>query len=91
MKNLIFQNLGFIGTLIFVSAYLPQIKHLLRVKDSTGISIFSWIIWLFGALLLLVYAVYNQDLVFIVLTVLEALALFIVIILAIKYRKKQSN
>lgn len=87
MEDFIFQNLGLVGTLIFISAYLPQIRHLYKVKDSTGISISSWVIWLVGALLLFIYAVHNRDLVFIALTALEALALFTVIILAIKYRK----
>jgi lipid-A-disaccharide synthase-like uncharacterized protein len=88
MENFIFQNLGLIGTLIFVSAYVPQIKHLLKVKDSTGISIFSWTIWLIGAMLLFLYAVHNKDLVFIILTTLETVSLLTVIILAIKYKKK---
>ncbi len=88
MEVLIFQNLGLIGTLIFVSAYVPQIKHLLKTKDSTGISVASWVIWLVGALLLLIYAVHNRDMVFMVLTVLEVLALLTVIVLSIKYRRK---
>lgn len=88
MQDFIFQNLGLAGALIFVSAYLPQIKHLLKVKDSTGISIFSWGTWLFGALLLFIYAVYNQDYVFIALTTLEAIGSLTVIVLTIKYKKK---
>ncbi len=87
MQDFIFQNLGLIGALIFVSAYLPQIKHLLKVRDSTGISVFSWGTWLFGALLLFIYAVYNQDFVFIALTTLEALGSLTVIILTVKYKK----
>lgn len=88
MEDFFFQNLGLIGTIIFVSAYLPQIKHLFKVKDSTGISIFSWSIWLFGALLLFTYAIHNHDVIFITLTSLESLALLTVIVLAIKYKKK---
>ena len=84
--TILINSLGLIGTIIFVSAYIPQIIHLLRVKESTGISIFSWMIWLFGALLLLVYAASRSDLVFIILTSLEALALLTVIMLAIRYR-----
>ena len=87
MQDFIFQNLGLVGTIIFVSAYLPQIKHLIRVKDSSGISIFSWSLWLFGASLLLTYAIYIRDLIFIILTFLESLALLTVIILARKYKK----
>mgnify|MGYP001559944227 CR=1 FL=1 len=88
MQEVIFQNLGLIGTIIFVSAYLPQIIHLIKVKDSTGINLFAWIVWLFGAFLLFIYAVYQRDLVFVVLTTLESLALLSTIILTIKFRKK---
>jgi uncharacterized protein with PQ loop repeat len=88
VEELILKNLGLIGAIIFVSAYLPQIRHLLKVKDSTGISIFSWSVWLGGALLLFVYAVYQRDVVFIVLTTLESLALLTVILLALRYKRK---
>jgi len=88
MIDSIIQALGLVGTIIFVSAYLPQIVHLLKVKDSTGISIVSWTIWFIGALLLLVYASYQKDLVFIFLTFLESLALLIVIILSVSYKRK---
>jgi lipid-A-disaccharide synthase-like uncharacterized protein len=88
MPGLIFKNLGLVGTIIFVSAYFPQIRHLIKVKDSTGISIFSWSLWLLGALLLLFYALYQKDFVFIALTTLETISLLLVVILSIKFRKK---
>lgn len=83
----ILQSFGLIGTIIFVSAYLPQIAHLLRVKNSAGISITSWIIWSAGALMLLTYAIYQRDIIFILLTSLELIALLTVVILAVRYRK----
>ena len=88
MEKFIIQNLGLIGAFIFLSAYVPQIKHLLKVKDSTGISIFSWIVWLVGALMLFIYAAYNKDWIFIILTSLESLGSFNIIILSIKYNNK---
>ena len=87
MTTSILQSLGFIGSLIFASAYIPQIIHLIRVKDSTGISITSWIIWLLGAILLLIYAVHLNDLVFLLLTSLETIALLLVIVLSLRYKK----
>lgn len=89
MSDSVMQNLGLIGAIIFVSAYLPQIIHLLKVKDSTGISIFSWAVWLIGALLLIVYAVSQRDIVFMALTILESSALLAVIILSIYYRRNK--
>jgi lipid-A-disaccharide synthase-like uncharacterized protein len=88
MRTAILQSLGLIGTAIYVSAYLPQIIHLLRVKNSTGISIPSWIIWSVGALMLFSYAIYQKDAIFILLTTLEFLSLVTGIILAIRYKQK---
>lgn len=80
-------NLGFIGSIIFNAAYIPQVIHLVNTKDSTGISITSWVVWLIGASFLLTYAIYLKDPVFILLTSLETLANIIVIYLALKYKK----
>ena len=88
MSDAIFQSLGFIASLIFASAYIPQILHLLKVKDSTGIDIFAWSIWLFGALILVVYAIHEKDIVFTTLTGLESIALFTVIVLSIRYKRR---
>lgn len=88
MLEYFFQSLGFIGAIIGLSAYVPQMIHLLKTKDSTGVSILSWSIWLFGALLLIIYAVYIRDIVFMMLTIVEALALLMGIILSSIYKKK---
>ena len=86
--EIILKNLGIIGSLIFTSAYIPQVVHLIKVKDSTGISIASWIIWLVGAILLLIYAIHLRDVVFLILTILESIFLSIIIGLAVMYKKK---
>lgn len=31
-----------VGGIISIIAYLPQIRHLIKVKDSTGIGVFAW-------------------------------------------------
>lgn len=84
------QSFGLIGTIIFVSAYVPQIAHLAKVKNSVGISLWSWSIWSLGALLLFAYAVSKRDIVFILLTALEFIALVTVVILTIRYKPKQT-
>ncbi len=85
--EIILKNLGLIGSIIFAAAYIPQIIHLIKIKDSTGISISSWLIWLLGAVLLLIYAVHLHDIVFLILTILETAALATTIILAAIYKK----
>ncbi|MGC9968131.1 MAG: PQ-loop repeat-containing protein [Minisyncoccia bacterium] len=88
MNDAVFQSLGLIASIVFVSAYAPQIIHLLKVKDSTGIDIPAWFIWLFGALILVAYAIHEKDVVFMTLTILESLALLTVIILSARYKRR---
>ena len=88
MSDTIFQNLSLLASLVFVYAYIPQILHLIRVKDSTGIDIPAWVTWFCSALVLTVYAVHQKDIVFVTLTALESLALCTVIVLSIRYKRK---
>jgi len=80
--------MGLIGGLIIISGYLPQIIKLLKVKDSTGISIGAWLFFLIGNLLLLVYAVSTKDLVYITLESLSCTAILLIVLLSIKYKHK---
>jgi uncharacterized protein with PQ loop repeat len=89
MEKIIFQNIGFIGALISISAYFPQITHLIKVKNSTGVNPVSLFIWLFGNLMVLVYSFYINDIVFIILAILEGALLITTIFLSIKYKNKQ--
>jgi uncharacterized protein with PQ loop repeat len=89
MEKIIFQNIGFIGALISISAYFPQIIHLIKVKNSTGVNPVSLFIWLFGNLMVLVYSFYINDIVFIILAILEGALLITTIFLSIKYKNKQ--
>lgn len=88
MSDTIFQSLGLIASIIFVSAYVPQIIHLLKIKDSSGLNLTAWAIWLSGAIILVVYAIHQKDAVFIILTGLESIALLITIILSVHYKRK---
>lgn len=79
------------GALIFGTisalAYLPQIRVLLKEKDSTGDSPTAWILWFTCDIPPLIYAIYIKDLVFTVLYSLSGTFLLIATILIIKYRK----
>lgn len=87
-KNItIWSLIGFIGTLLFVIAYCPQIIKLLKIKKAEGISIIAYLIWFLGGCLLLIYALTTKDPVFITLTSLETLFLLIINILTFKYRQ----
>jgi len=77
-----------IGGVIAITAYLPQFYHLVRVKDSTGISLVAWYAWFFANILLLSYAIAIINVPYIVVESLAVLANLLMIILAYQYRRK---
>lgn len=88
MINWILPSLGLIGGIIIAAGYFPQFFRLLKVKDSTGISISAWLIFLVGDLMLLIYSISIDDFVFITLEVLFSLLILLIIILTYIYRRK---
>lgn len=52
--------MGFLGTILVIVAYLPQIYHLIKERCSEGISIKAYCMWSVAALLILVHAVDNM-------------------------------
>jgi uncharacterized protein with PQ loop repeat len=80
--------LGFGGTLLVAAAYFPQISHLFRQHCSAGISIRAWTIWLVAAVLFFTHAFAISDRVFLTLQVINLAAIFLIIILARKYKER---
>ncbi len=78
---------GLIGDGLQVAAYAPQITHLYKCKDSTGLSLKAWLIWLLGDVLLLTYAISISDPIFILLTACYTFFTSWGIILIIKFKK----
>lgn len=58
---------GMLGNAIQVLAFIPQITHLYKTKDSTGMSLKAYILWLIGDIFLLAYAISILDPIFIML------------------------
>lgn len=83
--------IGLIGGLLVLSAYIPQIAKLVRVRSSKGISVTSWVIWLFGSILFLIYTIYTEDPVFIIIEFLDFSFIAVVLTLAWYYRKPASR
>ena len=54
--------LGWIGTLLVIVAYYPQIHHLFFEKCAWGISLTTWVIWLASSMLLLIYCMARGEL-----------------------------
>ncbi len=74
--------IGWLGTTFVIIAYFPQIWHLYREKCAWGISISTWVIWLFAGVLLLTYAWLRSDLLFTVVQIVSIVAITVTIILA---------
>ena len=53
---------------------LPQITHLIRARCTAGISLWAYLVWSLSAVLLLVYAIWTRDAVFIGLQAYQLLA-----------------
>ena len=53
--------LGWIGTALVIIAYYPQIHHLWVEKCAWGISVWTWGIWLFASILLLIYCIIRGE------------------------------
>jgi uncharacterized protein with PQ loop repeat len=53
--------IGWIGTVLVIVAYYPQIRHLWVEKCAWGISVWTWTIWLVASVLLLIYCIVRQE------------------------------
>ena len=79
--------LGWSGTALVIIAYYPQIHHLYVEKCAWGISILTWLIWLVASVLLLAYAFLRRDTLFIIVQIINILAIVATIVLVRKSNK----
>lgn len=80
-----------IGGFAATAAYVPQIIHLIKVKDSSGLSLSAWAIWLISNLLLLAYGISINNHPIIITQVLCSSSNLITLILALKYKRGTKN
>ena len=73
--------IGWAGTVLVIMAYYPQIRHLWAKKCAWGISITTWIMWLFSSLLLLTYAILREEVLFVVVQIINIAAILTTIVL----------
>jgi uncharacterized protein with PQ loop repeat len=77
--------LGFLGIGVTVLAYVPQIVHLHKEHCSAGISLRAYSLWSVSSALFLVHAVVIHDRVFIVVQLVNLVALVVITILVKRY------
>jgi len=80
--------LGLIGAILTVVAYFPQARHIVKEHCSGGISSSSWFIWLAATILLLIYAVTTENRIFILLEIVNVIAIVIILIMIKIYGKR---
>jgi len=80
--------IGLIGAVLTVIAYLPQAIHIKKEHCSGGISRNSWLIWLLATTLLLIYAVTTNNKIFILLEIVNVIAIIIILIMIKIYGKR---
>lgn len=87
MNENIYLIIGTAGSVISVAGNLPMLFHLLKTKDSTGQSLFAWYVWEIANILLLIYAIHINDIVFSALQVAWVIFCATIISLVTKYKK----
>ncbi len=75
------QILGWLGTVLVMIAYYPQIRHLFVEKCAWGISLWTWVIWLFASVLLFAYCISRGEVLLSVSQVVNTLSIVTTIIL----------
>ena len=73
--------LGWIGTALVIIAYYPQIRHLWVKRCAWGISVWTWVIWLFASMLLLIYCIIRGELLLSVVQITNMASIIITIML----------
>jgi uncharacterized protein with PQ loop repeat len=80
--------IGWAGTTLVIIAYYPQIRHLWTERCARGISITTWVIWLIASILLLTYALLRADTLFVIVQIINILAIVATIFLV---RRSSNN
>jgi uncharacterized protein with PQ loop repeat len=79
-------NPGIRRTGVVAGAYVPQIWHLVKAHCSAGISIRAYFLWFLASLLFLVHAAMIKDIVFVLVQVVNLLAIAAVVFHAKRYQ-----
>lgn len=82
------QLLGFLGTVIVASAYIPQIRHLVKEHCSAGISMNAYSLWCVASILFLIHAAMIHDVVFVLVQVVNVSAIVAIVVCVKKYERQ---
>ena len=85
MANLL-SLIGYLGTVLVVGAYAPQISHLWTEHCSAGISERAYALWVLASALFLGHSIVIGDTVFMLTQLVNMVALAIILVLARRFR-----
>lgn len=80
------QTAGLVGAVLAGAAYAPQIWHLVHARCAAGISRPAFGVWLVSSVLVTVHAVATAAMVFVLLGVVQIVALSTILVCATRYR-----
>lgn len=80
------QILGFVGTGLVVTGYVPQIVHLIKERCTAGLSVQAFSLWCAASLLFLIHAVVIRDAVFVVVQTVNLVAGGLIVWFCIRHK-----
>jgi len=78
--------LGLVAGCFSVTSFLPQVIQIIKTKDTKSISLVMYIIFCFGIVLWLIYAVLKKDIPVLATNLLIGIQAFTILFLKIKYK-----
>jgi uncharacterized protein with PQ loop repeat len=78
---------GWIGTILVIVAYVPQIRHLYVERCAWGMSIPTWLIWLAASVLLSAYCISRGEILLTVVQICNIASILLTIVLVLRSNK----
>ena len=79
------QILGFVGTGLVITGYVPQIYHLIKERCTAGLSLGAFGLWWSASLLFLIHATMIRDVVFVAVQTVNFVAGTVIVAFCKRY------
>ncbi|WP_338980495.1 SemiSWEET family sugar transporter [Spiroplasma endosymbiont of Lasioglossum malachurum] len=89
--NIFIEILGYLAAICIPLAFLPQIIKLIKTRNTSGLSIFSYSIYQLGGLTFLIFGILRNDIPMITCQTITATLNFIIIGIIVNNLIKQKN
>lgn len=89
--NIFIEILGYLAVICIPLAFLPQTIKLIKTRNTSGLSIFSYSIYQLGGLTFLIFGILRNDIPMITCQTITAILNFIIIGIIVNNLIKQKN